>query len=142
MNKSVYRPNIPRWLTICSRNYVGLLKLLPDLDTENLSYAFDALKNQYTITVIECTRYTTTLQCVQSNRGLPSYLKADMTVRLYHDAQVAEVLSWQKSSRLDAKYPYPNAQMHQPNERELSDRFLAEWIGFCQNSSQRSPFSE
>lgn len=141
MAKSVYRPSIPRWLSICSQNYVGLLTLLPDLDTENLSYAFDASNNQYTITVVECTRYTTTLQCEQSNRDLPTYLKANMTVRLYHDAQVAEVLSWQESARLEAKYPYPNAQMHQPNERELSDRFLAEWIGFCKKC-QRSSFSE
>ena len=134
MNNSIYRPSIPRWLKLCEQNYVGLLRLLPDVDTEELQYTFSAKKNEYTIAVSECSRFTTTLVCVQNDRGLPHYLKAEMTVRLYHDLKVAEVLSWQRSKVQKAKYAYPNDKMHQPNERELSDRFLAEWISFCQQS--------
>lgn len=139
MDKRNYRPSIPRWLNLCERNYVGLLTLLPELDTESLSYAFTAQKNQYIITVSECSRFTTTLTCTQTNLGLPNYLKVEMMVRLYHDVHVAEVLSWKKQSRLKAKYDYPNQQMHQPDEREQSDRFLAEWIGFCQSAKAELP---
>ena len=39
-----------------------------------------------------------------------------MTVRLYHDAMVAEVCSSQQIFRFKARYDYPNKRLHQRDE--------------------------
>lgn len=39
-----------------------------------------------------------------------------MTVRLYHDAMVAEVCSSQQIFRFKARYDYPNKKLHQRDE--------------------------
>ena len=134
MNKSVYRPSIPRWLQLCGRNYHGLLKLLPDVDTESLDYCFNTTQGVFRIVIEACSPFTTTLNCRHVPLQMPEVFNATLRVRLYHDVQVAEVLSCRQHSQLRAKYPYPNEDMYQPDEREQHDRFLAEWIGFCSSS--------
>jgi uncharacterized protein YqiB (DUF1249 family) len=61
----------------------------------------------------------------------PAFLQPLMEVRLYHDAKVAEVLSCQRISKLEPSYEYPNLKMHQRNEKQMVNIFLAEWLQFC-----------
>lgn len=127
-----YFPNLKGLHALCEVNYARLLKLLPDCDTESLSYEFgDGGDLIYRIAIVETSRYTTTLEVRQLNESLPSWLKPVMKVRLYHDARMAEVLSSQNISAIAPSYPYPNKKMHQKNEKEMTNLFLAEWLVFC-----------
>ena len=81
--------------------------------------------------VTEDTRYTTTIKLQQNASAGPDYLAPTMTVRLYHDARMAEVLTSQQISRLRPRYDYPNSKMHLPDEKFQVNRFLAEWLGHC-----------
>ena len=127
-----YVPHLPSILAICENNYVCLLKLLPDCDTQDLGYEFE-IKNglKYRIQIIDSSRYTSTLEMSQINVSTPVFLRPKMTIRLYHDAKVAEVLQAQRTSRLKAVYEYPNLHMHQRNEKFMVNVFLAEWLHFC-----------
>jgi len=111
---------------------VCILKLLPDCDSEDLTYEFSITqKLTYKITILDSTRYTSTLEIAQIDTSTPKFLRPSMVVRLYHDAKVAEVLEAQRTSQLKPVYEYPNLHMHQRNEKFLVNVFLAEWLHFC-----------
>lgn len=125
-------PHLPSILATCEHNYVCMLKLLPDCDTQELSYEFDVSNSmKYRIQIIDSSRYTSTVEMAQINTNSPLFMQPQMTIRLYHDAKVAEVLSTHSTSRLKPVYEYPNLQMHQRNEKHMVNVFLAEWLHFC-----------
>ena len=131
LNKK-YVPHLPSILATCENNYVCMLKLLPDCDTTDLSYVFEAAQGfKYKIKIIESTRYTSTLEMSQIASNTPHFLQPSMTIRLYHDAKVAEVLTSQRTQQLKPVYEYPNIKMHQRNEKFMVNVFLAEWLHFC-----------
>ena len=133
-NKRKYVPNLPTLQAICERNYVHLLSMLPDCDTEDLTYRFTAgLGLSYRIQIIESARYTSTILVEQVNVATPGYLKPSMTVRLYHDARMAEVTSSQNAGALAPSYEYPNAKMRLRNEKHMVNLFLTECLHFCLN---------
>lgn len=130
--KRRYVPHLPSILATCENNYVCMLKLLPDCDSEDLTYEFSITpKLTYKITILDSTRYTSTLKVAQIDASTPKFLRPSMVVRLYHDARVAEVLETQRTSQLQPVYEYPNLGMHQRNEKFLVNVFLAEWLHFC-----------
>ncbi|MEW9798423.1 DUF1249 domain-containing protein [Alteromonas sp. CYL-A6] len=124
---------------LCELNYTQFLRVLPDCDSEDLCYRF-ALKRglHYVISILETAPYTTTVTIEQCAPGTPAYLKPSMTVRLYHDARMAEVLSSQNTSAIEASYSYPNQRMRQRNEKYLVNLFLAEWLAFCLKQQPRA----
>lgn len=127
-----YVPHLPSLLAVCEVNYARLLRLLPDCDTLSLSYTFEVNEGLfYRVKILESSRYTSTVELAQLADGVPSYLRPVMQVRLYHDAQAAEVLSAQHMGSLQPSYAYPNKKMHQRNEKEMTNRFLSEWLWFC-----------
>ncbi len=141
--KRKYVPHLPTLLAVCEVNYARLLRLLPDCDTLDLSYSFSINKHLgYRITIIDSSRYTSTLEFAQLNEAVPPYLCPEMKVRLYHDAQMAEVLHSQNIGAIRPSYAYPNKNMHQKNEKEMVNRFLAEWLHFCLQNSTKQPASE
>ena len=59
-----------------------------------------------------------------------------MTVRLYHDASLAEVVGsevtgYQKHRYLLPRYSYPNSAMHQRDEKSQLNQFLGEVLSLC-----------
>lgn len=109
-----------------------MLKLLPDCDTIDLSYKFTINENlRYKIMIVESSRYTSTVEMSQVSINTPKYLNPSMTIRLYHDAKLAEVLQTQRTAQLQPVYEYPNINMHQRNEKFMVNVFLAEWLHFC-----------
>lgn len=54
-----------------------------------------------------------------------------VAVRLCHDAKVAEIVGFDRPCRLQARYPYPNPSMRQPDEKLQANRFLGEWAQHC-----------
>ncbi|MCF2949078.1 DUF1249 domain-containing protein [Paraglaciecola aquimarina] len=142
MNKVVgkkYVPKLANMHQVCELNYGRLLRLLPDCDTEDLSYQFDINSSlQYTIKIIECSRYTSTLEMSQKSQTGFEFLRPIVQVRLYHDAKMAEVLSAQNIGSLKPSYQYPNIKMYQKNEKEMVNQFLAEWLQFCLNQNKQT----
>lgn len=49
-------------------------------------------------------------------------------VRLYHDATVAEVVSWEGHRRFRARHDYPNPRMYHSDEKAQLNRFLGELL--------------
>ena len=58
-------------------------------------------------------------------------LTPQLTVRVYHDAQLAEVVEFAPFRRAQPRYDYPNPRMHQPNEKSQWNHFLGEWLSHC-----------
>lgn len=139
-NKRKYVPHLPSLLAVCELNYARFLNLLPDCDSHDLSYSFEVSPTmRYRVTILDSTRYTSTLQLSQQSETVPKFLRPVIQARLYHDAQMAEVLNFQNIGAVKPSYEYPNQHMHQKNEKEMSNHFLSEWLSFClQHVNSRS----
>ncbi len=82
------------------------------------------------VDVVERCKYTTTVSVVQ--QGLLDWVKAhQMTVRIYYDAHLVEVIACQKGRHFRSHYEYPNKKMYQEDEKIQLNRFLGEWLRNC-----------
>ncbi len=130
-----YRVDLLELQAACEANYVRLMRLLPDMrndpDTRRIAMSQgDRLLGVLVLTVTESCPYTTTVQ-VRQEHCLPWLPVPKMDVRVYHDARMAEVISSENARRFRGIYSYPNAQMHQPDEKNQLNLFLGEWLGHC-----------
>ena len=91
---------------------------------------YQAVNMVYQLTVNEVTKYTTLIDICQSDET-PVFPLPKMSVRLYHDARVAEVCSSGHFSRVKARYDYPNAKLMQKDEKYQLNKFLGDWLTFC-----------
>lgn len=138
-----YVPKVANMHKVCEVNYGRLLRLLPDCDTQDLQYQFEVnVSLIYTIKIIDCSRYTSTLEMSQKSQMGFEFLRPVVQVRLYHDAKMAEVISAQNIGSLKPSYQYPNIKMYQKNEKEMVNLFLAEWLQFCLTQSDQLHSSE
>jgi|TARA_B110000116_G_C16726754_1_gene531769 uncharacterized protein YqiB (DUF1249 family) len=126
--KVPYKIDLPRQQAQCSHNYARLLKLLPDLDNrERWAIALDS--GEMEIQVHERARYTTTLSVSQRDSALTLWSQAlTLTVRLYHDADMAEVVAWDHHRQLQPRYSYPNRDMYHEDEKSQFNHFLGDWL--------------
>lgn len=83
------------------------------------------------IRVLEAFKYTSTLEIVQRPKFKKWMTNPSMLVRVYHDANTAEVVSYQGHRHLKVRYTRPNPQMYQPDEKMQVNRFLGEWLTHC-----------
>lgn len=133
-----YVPDLAGLLRCCEMNYVRLSQLLAQLRVvgDEIGWALDGQTSVVAV-IDETTPYTALVTLSQHRPGTPAYLLPSMRVRLYHDARVAEVLTSQQISKLAPRYDYPNAKMHQRDEKYRVNHFLGEWlalsrrIGYC-----------
>jgi uncharacterized protein YqiB (DUF1249 family) len=141
-HKAKYQPNLVSLMTLCANNYMLLLKVLAgntDVDQARNFFISDFLS--YSVTINEVTRYTSLVTFKQEslpiNVGeemalqLQHALYPRMSIRLYHDARMAEVLSTQDIRQVKPRYDYPNNQMHQQDEKQQINQFLNEWLHLC-----------
>ena len=110
---------------VYENNYVSLMQLLPFLFEEDglarvCGRHFNAT---IAISILEQCRYTQEIEIKQifdeSTAHLPGLT---MKVRVYHDAQLAEVIGYQGHKRLLSKYSYPNQKMFHRVSLELPPR--------------------
>lgn len=159
-NKSKYKPSLVTLMTLSQSNYMLLLRLLADCEVAGQTRYFSVSPQlSYCVAVDEVTRYTTvvTIEQVSLNTDaqrlkssqqssqqsiqapneeqapnqLKQLLTPSMEVRLYHDAQVIDVLSCQNIRTIKPRYEYPNKAMHQPDEKQQIQLFLKEWLQLC-----------
>lgn len=133
IKRTLYKPQLTSLMNLCEVNYMMLLRLLADKEevgTQRRFFISDFLA--YSVYVNEVTRYTSLVTMKQEGNMLDtvfaSMLAPKMTIRLYHDARMAEVISNQDISQVKPRYDYPNHQMHLPDEKQQINQFLKEWL--------------
>lgn len=130
-----YRVDLPGLQATCEANYWRLMRLMPEMRTQsearrlNLTLGTEATATLI-IRVVEHSPYTSLLHMVQES-GLSWLPTPHLEVRAYHDARMAEVTAAQNLRRFRSLYPYPNPQMHQPDEKFQLNLFLGEWLSHC-----------
>jgi len=157
--KPRYKVDLPGQLALCEANFLRLMKLLPELRSrDEREFALPMHKHdgktglRVLITVEDRAPYTTTIlvshpdaKALENIAGLShqALMMPDLRVRLYHDASMAEVLSWQQHRGIKPRYDYPNDQMYQRDEKAQLNKFLGEWLSYCleQGRSLQSPIS-
>jgi len=129
MQKS-YHVNFPELMRTYETNYAKLNALLPSSPKKNDVKCYEAAAMLYQLHIEEVTKYTTLVTICQSD-DFSVFPLPTMSVRLYHDARVAEVCKAGQLHRVRAKYDYPNYKMVQKDEKEQLNRFLGDWLTFC-----------
>ncbi|AVD85085.1 DUF1249 domain-containing protein [Pseudomonas sp. SWI6] len=130
-----YRVDLAGLQAACEANYARLMRLLPDMRTTQSSRRIgmtqgDQMLGVLVLDVVLACPYTTTLR-VRQEHSLPWLPVPHLEVQVYHDARMAEVVSAEHARRLRSIYPYPNAAMHQPDEKAQLNLFLGEWLSHC-----------
>lgn len=134
MRKPNYKVDFAAHMAECEVNYVRLCKLLADMEQRD-RWCFglqlpDGGLAELVATVTERSKYTTTL--VLQQKGLLHWLDGyRMSVRIYHDARMAEVLACQRGRHFAGRYAYPNDRMYQQDEKAQLNRQLGEWLAHC-----------
>ncbi len=126
-----YTPDFPEMMRLNETNYAQLRRLLPREEQEGASRFYQVNGARYRLTIEESTRYTTVVNISQIAPAVSYWSLPAMSVRLYHDARVAEVCSTQQIYRFKARYDYPNKKLHQRDEKHQINQFLAEWLRYC-----------
>ena len=127
-------------LSLYERNYDKLLDWLPGLNYQHGNFVFLAAGlSPICIEILDQNPYTTTIEIRQDFQYAgPWACILEMKVRIYHDAQVAEVIASQGVHKFRPFYPYPNPRMLQPYEKRRVNQFLGEWLSYCLMLRRRS----
>ncbi len=132
-----YKVDLPLQMAECEANYVRLTKLTGDQAQSEFRFMIAQGLQQWLhlLRILERSRYTTTLELSRTSIALSSEWIAmpRLTLRMYHDAKLAEVLAWEGHKRLRPRYEYPNQSMYQSDEKFQLNRFLGEWLELCLN---------
>ena len=133
--KQDYKINLAHQHQLCESNFLRLKQLLPNLQEQDLTRITvdfgTGQKADIHFEVKQRAAYTTHIRVhTQADWG-EWLILPDLEVRLYHDVRMAEVIFSQRAAQLEPIYSYPNPGMHQPNEKELWNTFLAELLDYC-----------
>ena len=136
MRRDRYSIDLAAQQAECEANYARLMRLLPNIDVVDCcDLGIGRVHNQrrqYRLSVTERCRYTTMLSISQlDNEHTPWSKTPDFSLRIYHDARMAEVVSVNRHRNLRASYDYPNQQMYQRDEKTQLNQFLGEWLSHC-----------
>lgn len=133
-------------MAVCDGNYIRLLKLLPDLapaarrefTLPELGTGAGAMAQRVVLEVVETFKYTSTVSITLDVPAAASayYRPPAMLIRLYHDANTAEVTSYQDERRIRVLYQEDELPQYYPDEKEQVNLFLAEWLALCLEAGQ------
>lgn len=133
MSHTIKRGKLHRLIGLYERNYGMLMSIIPGLRHIDVVLQSDndgAVRLR--VSVIEHCKYTTLVSIRHflpgDDRLVPNL---DMTVRISHDAKVAEVVSYQQHGRIQPSYIYPNSKMYLPDEKYQHNHLLGEWLHCC-----------
>ncbi len=123
-----YQVDVTRFLALCSRNYVHILRWLPISCEEGETWLVEGDFGRLDVKLLENTQYT---QLIEIRRviNIPQLVDTPkVVVRVYHDAKLAEVLTSRQIYRLRAVYDYPNVRMYHRDEKYQVNAFLEELL--------------
>ncbi|PID43995.1 MAG: hypothetical protein CSB48_03305 [Proteobacteria bacterium] len=130
-----YVADLRRLGALGESNYRRILQLTGDSET-GLAREFSLQSGEtcmgvVSISLIERCKYTDTLYLEQVHNSGKWLNNPRFTVRSYHDARVAEVISCFRHQRIEAVNAFPNKFMHHPDEKVQINAFLSDWLAFC-----------
>ena len=141
-----YVPDLVQLGAMYESNYSRLMKLIQMMgDQDCMSFKLhsgSAYIGAVKLELIESGKYTDTFLLEQTAAVGKWINNPKMSVRLYHDALVAEVIGKNGRQLVKAVNRYPNCKMHLPDEKTQLNLFLAEWLNFCISYGycEESPF--
>lgn len=126
-----FRKKNPMWFF--ERNFSVLSTMLDEVQLLRYGVAnFEVADSLVELSLIENTRYTLLIRINQKFRNGSDFLKdISFDVRLYQDAKLAEVLSYQGRARMEFRYNYPNKHMFVPDEKQQGNLLLHDWLSMC-----------
>ncbi len=137
-DKAAFQVDLVQQHALCEINYARLLKLLPEFQEQDyfrLSITHGSEQRSHTselkIKVLQRAPYTTLISIKIAMPWSHWFSTPDLEVRLYHDAQMAEVVMAQKVRQFSLVTEYPNKRMALPNEKLVLNQFLSELLDFC-----------
>ena len=118
---------------IFEKNYQYLREIFPELiDVSQGNLIFrDSLKT-VKVRCLEVSRYTTLISLELTFLQCPQLQPVNMSIRLYHDAELADVVSYQEITRLIAPYFSTNKNRHENHKRQ-ANILLNELLSGCVN---------
>lgn len=132
-----YIPDLTKHAALCEANFVRLQRLLNSASGSEFQFCWvDKHGNQIDvdISIVERFKYTTTIQLIKTLHGVPAPMNnVELTVRIYDDARMAEVVTLSQGRQLAGVYRYPNDQMYQIDEKAQANHYLAEWLSHLLN---------
>lgn len=135
--KRPFKMDLVRLHAVCEANYARLLRLFPDYEHAN-SREFSLGPARISIEVIERNRYTTIFRLHQRQADSQWLGHLKIEVRAYHDAGMLEVGAFQSHRQVAARYPYPNQDMLQQDEKTQQNLFLSDWLEHCLHNGRGS----
>ena len=115
-----YVPDVTKQIATAEANYLRLLKLLGDLNQfieASIEWPTRDLKRVERLSIKSTERfnYTLTLQVVFDSAQ--SWCSSELTVRVYQDMCMAEVVKADNCKQYQGSYGYPNEQGLMPDEK-------------------------
>ncbi len=131
------RVHNPMWLY--EHNFATLSALFPGLILGNESIVqHESEQSRLTLQIREKNKYTLLLEATEQYAGSPSWRQAlQMRIRLYTDAKLAEVVSYQGRARFLPKYDTPNPKMYQRDEKRQINHLLYDWLLYINRRRHR-----
>lgn len=119
-------------------NYASLKPIINNLDQQRQRVIRVNQHLRFALQVLEAAPYTTEVRIEQQalSKAFPGLQETLLDVRLYHDAQLAEVIRSQGVSQLQPTYTVPNPNMYQVNEKHQVNHFLQEWLQLIRQRGQ------
>jgi len=124
---------------VCAANYQKLLRLIPDL----LNYRDTATglaegSSTLHLEVLERSPYTLTILLSHSfKKNLEEFLEPAVTIRLYLDLRLAEVISDHARAAVAKVYKDPGLSLEIMNYKWRLNYFLQKWLDHCLNKNYR-----
>ena len=118
---------------ICESNYQKLLRLVPDLLSfkESATGIAHHQSNLY-LKVLALSPYTMTIELSHCfNTPSDSFVEPALHIRLYLDAQIAEVLNDHNRPQVTQVYKIPSLSTEIMNYKWRLNYFLQKWLDHC-----------
>ena len=136
MAKRRYVPDLVSDMAECDANYLRLHRLFPNMfEDDSVAFGVQGITQDgatVTIRITERCRYTTMLSVSIESEADRSWIRwPTLELRVYQDLHTAEVVSFERHRYFKYRYPVPNPQMYQPDEKSQINRFLGELLTFC-----------
>jgi uncharacterized protein YqiB (DUF1249 family) len=117
-------------MDLYENNYMRLRRLIPDLQAlpdNSISHLPGCLDLH--LTILERSKFTTTFSLTYFfDEGEQTFAEPALTIRIYHDANIAEVLAGHlQHGRLRYEHVSGNAI----KVKWKLNRFLFKWLGYC-----------
>jgi uncharacterized protein YqiB (DUF1249 family) len=124
---------------VCAANYQKLLHLIPNLlDYRETAIGLAESSSALHLEVLERSPYTLTVILSHSfKRNLEEFLEPAVTIRLYLDLQLAEVISDHARAAVAKVYKNPRLSLEIMNYKWRLNYFLQKWLEHCLNKNYR-----